>query len=98
MQHAVVDRCLLYVKRVNILKTSDIETELLWIRASLVVGVDSTGGAEIVFRCVGIELVAAKMVGAFDDSQSADGSRGHDAAASFAHRTVAMSRVDESLR
>ncbi len=45
----------------------NIDTKLAWIGASLVMGVDPTGLAEIMLRCSSIELVKRQIVFALDE-------------------------------
>jgi hypothetical protein len=55
--HAIHGRHRPELVRVDAFKAPDVVTELLWIRAPLMVRVDPAMATEIVFRRVSIELV-----------------------------------------
>lgn len=45
------------IKRVDPVEAPDVEAVLLGIGAALMMGIDAANGAEVVFGCLGVELI-----------------------------------------
>ena len=70
------------------LEAGNIEAVLIWIRTTLVVGVDATFGTEKMLGGTGIKLVKAERVRSLDDLDTVQRYRCHNSAAPSAHRAV----------
>jgi hypothetical protein len=77
------------IKRTDTVDTGCIHAKLVRVRPSLVMRVDSADRAEIVFRGVGVELVAAEPVVTLDEGYVTNPSRYSNSSAHPAIRTVA---------
>lgn len=95
MVYAVVDRYFLNVERIHSLETSDIEAIQARIGSSEMMRIDAAHGAEKMLRGIRVELIDGKRLFPFRDSKAIEGRRRDDCAAAPAHRTVAMSRINE---
>jgi hypothetical protein len=80
------------IKRVDTVDTGCIHAKLVRVRPSLVMRVNSADGTEIVFRGVGVELVAAEPVFTLDEGYVTNPSRYSNSSAHPAIRTVAAAR------
>ena len=66
MRNAVHDHDFGEIEWADAIDARDVDTELAWIRATLVVGMDPTGLAEVVLRRSGVELIESQVIPAFD--------------------------------
>jgi hypothetical protein len=98
MVDAVVDDHLLHLERIDALQASDVEAEFAGVGAALVMGVDATSRAEEVLRRIRVELIDAKPIRTFEDPEAALRCCGDDRSTSPAHRTIAVSRIDQTVR
>ena len=55
--YAVQRRDLRDIERIDSLEASEIEAVLFGIGAALMMGIDAANGAEVVFGCLGVELI-----------------------------------------
>jgi hypothetical protein len=62
MVRSIHDLNLCEIKRADTLNASDVDSELIGARASLVVGIDATRLAEIVFRSSRMKLIERQVV------------------------------------
>ena len=85
------------VKWVDAFKAGDIKSILLRVGAALMMGVNSTIRAKIVFSCHRIELIHAEYVRARCDSQAIEHDGSNDRAASTTHRTIAPARAIDPI-
>ena len=69
MIHAVEDRNVRNVERIDALKAAHIVGILLRIRAPLMVGMDAAHTAEIMLRSPGVELVELQAIVTLHDAQ-----------------------------
>ena len=98
MVHAVVNRYFFDFKGIDPLQTADVEAVLVRVGPPLMMRVDATCRAEEMLRCIRVELIEAKRIIATRDPEAANRSGRDDCATSPAHRTIAMSRINQPVR
>ena len=86
------------IKGAYALNASDVYPKLLGRRPPLMVRVDPASLAEIVFRCVRIELVKRQVFRAFDDVDATQRHRGNHRAFAPANRTIAAPWINDAIR
>lgn len=79
MVYTIIDDHFVEIERADSLYAGDIDSELVWVRATLMVRVYATDRAKIVFCRIGIELVERQVllsVSEFDTVQIGGNSDG----------------------
>ena len=79
--------------RINVLQTTQVDPILIWIRASLVMGVNTANLAEIMLCFHRVELIKPQTVFPFDNPEIGQGYGSHDSALPATNRTIASSRI-----
>lgn len=67
MGHTIYDLDFRKVEGTETFDAGDIDAELVWVRAPLVMSVDATGFAKIVFRGARVKLIERQVVFTLDE-------------------------------
>jgi hypothetical protein len=81
------------IKWVDSFKARDIKSKLLRVGAALMMGVNTTNRAKIMFGCHRVELIHAEYVRALCNLQAIKRDGSNDCATSTAHRTIATAGI-----
>ena len=98
MVDSVIDLDVGNFEGVDSLQATNIETVLFWIRAPLMVGVDSTNRAEKVPGYVCIELILSQKLATGHNFQTGKWDRSHNCPFSSANRAITMPGLLDSVR
>ena len=81
------------IKWVDSFKAGNIKSKLLRVGAALMMGVNTTNRAKIMFSYHRVELIHAEYVRALCNRQTIKRDGGNDCATSTAHRTIATAGI-----
>src|ERR1700704_3127160 len=93
----VIGRHMGNVEGIDALQATYVETVLLRVRTALMVRVDPAVATEIVLRSHGIELIDLQNLPTFDNSYGRQGNGSDYCTLSSADRTVAPSRINDTV-
>jgi len=98
MMYPLIDQHIRCQKRIDTLQATNVVPILIRKRAPLMMGVDPTRTAKLMFGYEGVELVAPKIFFPLDDTNPVWGDRCHDCAFTAADRAIAAPRIDDAVR
>ena len=97
MIYTVIGGYILNIEGIDAFQAADIESVLIGIGPSLVVGIDAAIRAEIVLRRAGIELIEFQVLRAFDDAYAAQRHRSDDSSLAPANGAIASPGIHDAI-
>ena len=98
MVGSIIDGDILYLEWIPTIKAADIKPVLARIRPPLVICINATVIAKVMFRRLGIELMQAHQILTFDHSCVIEGDRRNNVPFTTTHAAITPTRVIKPIR